>query len=124
MWRIRQAPFQGMAQFLRHCTRYPPRRLLDEYKRFHDVGDIDASNTKDGEGSIAEDTLAGSMEGLNLSDSGHLGTNPSKPDASHNAVPQSLQDAYEMVKEFYSQESYRHEVYISACCIGPALVDQ
>jgi hypothetical protein len=99
-------------------AQYPPRRLLDEYERFHDIGDIDASHTKDGDGSIVEDTLAGSIKGLNLSDSGHLRTNPSKPDGSHNAVPQSLQDAYETVKEFYSQESYRHDVYVSACCIG------
>jgi hypothetical protein len=83
-------------------ARYPPRRLLDEYERFHDIEDIDASNTEDGEGSIGEDTLVGSMEGLNLSDSRHLGTNPSEPGGSHNAVPQSVQDVYEMVKEFYS----------------------
>jgi hypothetical protein len=99
-------------------ARYPPRRLLDKYKRAHDIGDIDASDTEDSEGSIGEDTLAGPMKGLKVSDSGHLRTNPFEPDGSNNAVPKSVQDAYEIVKELYSQESYRHKVYISACCIG------
>jgi hypothetical protein len=58
------------------------------------------------------------VEGLNLLDSGHLGTNSSEPHNSHNTVPPSLQDAYEMVGELYSRESYRREVYVSVCSIG------
>jgi hypothetical protein len=50
-----------------------------------------------------------------VSDAGHLRTNPSEPDGFKNAVPTSVQNACKIVKELYSQKSYRYKVYISAC---------
>ena len=81
--------------------------------RSNDTGD--ASDTADREGSIGEDTLTVPKKGLKVSDAGRLRTNPSEPDGFKNAVPTSVQNDCKIVKEFYSQNSYRYKVYISAC---------